>query len=387
MKLQRQGRINVGMIGGGIGAHIGDVHRSAMRLTDRFDLTAGIFSRNSEDSRHSGLRFGLDEERIYSGIAEMIDSEAAREDGIELVVVVTPNDSHFSLATAAIAAGLHVVCEKPLTATLEEALTLCKQVQASPLVFGLTHNYSGYCMVRQAAAMVRDGALGAIRLVQAEHAQGAGALPVEFNGESVPWRSDPDQAGKEIVVADIGTHAHHLIRFITGQEVTEVSADLSTLVKGRMVYDNAQISLRLSNGGRGALWASRVATGNEHGLRIRIFGEKAALHWDHEDPEHLRFCPVDKPPQTLAKGQPGLSAAAEAAQRLRLGHPEGFIDSFASLYHDIGDAIQNRAERSILEGRESIFPTVEDGVLGVKFIDSVSRSHNANGAWIEATLP
>jgi predicted dehydrogenase len=235
--------------------------------------------------------------------------------------------------------------------------------------------------------MVRDGALGGIRLVQAEHAQGAGALPVEISSDApIPWRYDPEQAGKEIVVADIGTHAHHLIRYITGQEVTEVSADLSTHVKGRMVYDNAQISLRLANGGRGALWASRVATGNAHGLRIRIFGEKAALHWDHEDPEHLRFCPVDKPPQTFAKGQLGLSGAAEAAQRLRLGHPEGFIESFATLYHDFADAIQNRTDRITLKGRESIFPTAADGLHGVKFIDSVSRSHKANGAWTEATV-
>lgn len=386
MQVENQERIKVGMIGGGIGSTIGEVHRSALRLTNRFNLVAGCFSRNPEHSHLCGLKFGIAKDRAYAEIEEMIQSEADRPDGVELVVIVTPNESHFPLASKAIGAGMHVVCEKPLTRTLAEALNLYRMTQTSGIVFGLTHNYSGYTMVRQAAAMVRDGALGTIRLVQAEHAQGAGALPVEFSGESVPWRSDPQQAGKDIVVADIGTHAHHLIRFITGEEVVEVSADLSTHVKGRKVYDNAQISLRLTNGGRGALWASRVATGNEHGLRIRVFGEKAALHWDHEDPEHLRFCPVDKAPQTLAKGQPGLSRTAEATQRLRLGHPEGFIDSFASLYHDIGDAIQRRSERNSLPRLESIFPGATDGVYGVKFIESVSLSHKANGAWTETLV-
>lgn len=387
MQVENQKRIKVGMIGGGIGSTIGEVHRSALRLTDRFDLVAGCFSRDPKQSLHSGLQFGIDQERCYSGIEEMIQAETTRPDGVELVVIVTPNESHFHLATTAINAGMHVVCEKPLTRTLEEALKLHKQSQTSRIVFGLTHNYSGYTMVRQAAAMVRDGILGRVRLVQAEHAQGAGALPVALNGVTPPWRSDPDRAGREIVVADIGTHAHHLIRFITREEVAEVSADLSTHVKGRKVYDNAQISLRLTNGGRGALWASRVATGNEHGLRIRIFGEKAALHWDHEDPEHLRFCPLDAPPQTLAKGQSGLSAIAEATQRLRLGHPEGFIDSFASLYHDFGDAIQDRSERNRLPHLEPIFPGTADGVYGVKFIDSVYRSHKANGAWTKTLDP
>ncbi|NNK94704.1 MAG: Gfo/Idh/MocA family oxidoreductase [Desulfobacterales bacterium] len=387
MNTYNQRRIRVGMIGGGIGSTIGEVHRSAMRLTDRFDLVAGIFSRNHKHSLHTGLQIGIDPNRTYAGIEEMIQLETVRPDGVELVVIVTPNESHFPLAYAAIDAGLHVVCEKPLTASLRDALDLYKKTIASRIVFGLTHNYSGYSMVRQAAAMVREGSLGTVRLVQAEHAQGAGALPVEFTeGIPVPWRSDPEQVGKEIVVADIGTHAHHLIRFITGQEVEEVSADLSTHVKGRKVYDNAQISLRLTNGSRGALWASRVATGNEHGLRIRIFGERAALHWDHEDPEHLRFCPLDKPPLTLSKGQPGLSSAAQATQRLRLGHPEGFIDSFASLYHDFGDAIQDRGDRNSLPDLESIFPTVVDGVYGVTFIESVSRSHKANGAWTETSV-
>lgn len=376
------------MIGGGIGAIIGEAHRSAMRLTDRFDLVAGTFSRDQKQSRHSGLQFGIDEERIYSGIDELIQSEAARPDPVELVVIVTPNESHFPSASAAMDAALHVICEKPLTTNLEDALTLYNKDRASSKVFGLTHNYTGYSMVRQAGSMVRGGALGSVRLVQAEHAQGAGALPVEFSGDKpMPWRSDPERATREIVVADIGTHAHHLIRYITGLEVAEVSADLSTHVEGRKVYDNAQISLRLSNGGRGALWASRVATGNEHGLRIRIYGEKAALHWDHEDPEHLRFCPVDKPPQTLAKGQPGLAGSAQATQRLKLGHPEGFIDSFAALYRDFADAIQGKVKRNTMAGRESIFPTVADGVQGVKFVESVSRSHLANGAWTAAAVP
>lgn len=243
-------------------------------------------------------------------------------------------------------------------------------------------------MVRHAAALVSEGALGKIRIVQAEYANGSEALPLERSGDTpVPWRYDPDIAGKASVVFDIGTHAHHLARFMTGLEVTEVAAELNTVVPGRAVYDNAHINLRFSNGARGSLWVSKVATGNEHGLRIRIFGERAALEWRHEDPEHLHFRPVQGAAQVLVKGQRGgLSNAAEAAMHLKLGHPEGTFESFATLYTDIASAIRARLHSETYQRPQIGFPTIEDGVYGVKFVEAVLQSHTHEGIWTDATV-
>ena len=387
MKPDKFKRIKVGMVGGGEGAGIADVHRSAMRLVGSYDLVAGVFSRNVELSRQTGKNLGITEDRIYSTFQEMAQVEAVLTDGIDVVVIVTPNNSHYPIASAFAQAGIHVICEKPLTTTMNNALQLYQIVVDRKVMFGLTHNYSGYTMVRQAAALVREGALGGIRVVQAEHAQGAGALPFEqLDNQSLPWRSDPSLAGKEIVVSDIGTHAHHLVRFITGLEVTAVAAELSTHVPGRSVYDNAHINMRLSNSARGALWASRVATGNAHGLRIRVYGEKAGLEWHHEDPEHLLFQPIEEPPQIMAKGQPGLCLAAKTTERLKLGHPEGFFESFAALYTDFAHAIRVHQHGETLKQSEPGFPTIEDGLYGVKFVEAVVHSHQNNGAWTDATL-
>jgi predicted dehydrogenase len=387
MELDGFNRIKAGMVGGGDGAGIAEVHRAAMRLEGSYDLVAGVFSRNMDRSRQAGINLGIAENRIYSSFKEMALSEAALPDGIDVVVIVTPNDSHYSIASTFVQVGIHVICEKPLTTTMDDAFQLYRSVVDRKVVFGLTHNYSGYTMVRHAAALVREGALGRIRIVQAEHAQGAGALPfVRLEDQSLPWRSDPTVAGKAIVVSDIGTHAHHLARYITGLEVTAVAAELSTHVPGRRVYDNAQISMRLSNGACGALWASRVATGNAHGLRIRVYGEKAGLEWHHEDPEHLLLQPVQEPPQILAKGQPGLSSAAKATGRLKLGHPEGFIESFAALYADFARAIRGRRDGTTVQQPEPGFPTIEDGLCGVKFVEAVVQSHKNNGAWTDASI-
>ena len=381
-------RIKVGMVGGGIGAGIAEVHRSAMRLEGNFELVAGVFSRNKEHSRQSGKKLGIAENRIYADYNEMAQAEASLIDGIDVVIIVTPNDSHSAIADAFIQAEINVICEKPLTTNLDDAYRLYRSVLSNKVIFGLTHNYSGYSMVRHAAALVCNGELGKIRVVQAEHAQGAGVLPFELHdNQSLPWRGDPNVAGKAIVVSDIGTHAHHLVRYITGLEVLSVSAELSTHVPERKVYDNAQISMRLSDGARGAIWASRVATGNEHGLRIRVYGEKAGLEWHHEDPEHLLFQPVETPPQILAKGQPGLSLAAKATERQKLGHPEGFLESFAALYADFARAIWERQEGGTFQQAKPGFPTIEDGVYGVKFVEAVVKSHQNNGAWTDATVP
>lgn len=388
MEIDRSRRLKAGMVGGGAGAGIAKVHRAAMRLDGHYDLVAGVFSRDAERSRQAGKTLGISDDRVYSSFEDMANAEAIRPDGIDVVVIVTPNDSHVPIARAFVKVGIDVICEKPLTTNTHDALQLYRLVSERKVVFGLTHNYSGYAMVRHAAALVREGALGKIRIVQVEHAQGSGAIALERSGDTpIPWRYDPDIAGKASVVFDIGTHAHHLARFMTGLEVSEVAAELSTMVPGRAVYDNAHVNLRFSNGARGSLWASRVATGNEHGLRIRVFGERAALEWRHEDPEHLHFRPVQGAAQVLVKGQRGgLSNAAEAVTHLRLGHPEGFFECFTNLYTDIAEAIRARLRGEPYQRPEIGFPTIEDGVYGVKFVEAVLQSHTHDGAWTDATV-
>jgi len=383
----RAKRLKVGMVGGAAGAGIAGVHRKAMGLDGSFEIPAGMFSRNADRSRRAGRNLEIAGDRIYAGFKEMAQTEAGRADGIDAVVIVTPNDSHFPIADEFVQAGINVICEKPLATNMDDALRIYRSVAERAVVFGLTHNYSGYTMVRYAAALVQAGYLGDIRVVQAEHAQGSGALPTEpCEDGSLPWRSDPDIGGPEIVVADIGTHAHHLVRFVTGLEVTEVSAELSTHVPERSVYDNAHVNLRFSNGARGALWASRVAAGNEHGLHIRLYGDKAGMEWRHEDPEHLFFRPVSGPAQCMAKGQPDLPLAAEPAGRLKLGHPEGFIERFAALYGDFAGAVRARLNGEVPDPSNHRFPTVSDGVWGVKFVEAAVRSHNQNGTWTDASV-
>jgi len=279
-----------------------------------------------------------------------------------------------------------VIREKPLTTNMNDALQLHRLVSDRKVVFGITHNYSGYAMVRHAAALVREGALGEVRIVGAEYAHGSAAIALERSGnKQMQWRTDPAVTGKASVVFDIGTHAHHLARFITGLEITEVAAELNTVVPGRAVYDNAHVHWRLSNGARGSLWASMAATGNEHGLRIRIFGDRAALEWQQEDPEHLHF-PVQDAAQVLAKGRPGLSNAADAATRLKIGHVEGVLESFANIYMDIAAAIHANRSGEAYHPVAFGYPTIQDGVYGVKFVEAVLESHDRNGIWVHANV-
>jgi len=298
-------KVRIGMVGGGPGAGIAESHRIGMRIDDRFALVAGVFSRSPENSRKTADRLGVAPERSYASFEEMASAEAARADGIEVVTIVTPTDSHFPIAKAFLQAGIHVVCEKPLTDNLDHAVELDRLARDRGLILALTHNYSGYAMVRHAAALVRDGGIGSVRIVQVEHASGWAAGPVE--GRWAGWRTDPAVAGKAGVVFDLGTHAHHLLRFVTGLEVAEVSAELATCVEDREVFDDAHVQLRLTNGARGQLWASMAATGQEHGLRIRVFGSEASLEWRHEDPHHLVVRHHGGPVEVLAQGHAGLS--------------------------------------------------------------------------------
>ena len=380
-------RLRLGMVGGGRGSSIGATHRIAARLDDRFELVAGALSSDPDRAKASAHDLFIPSDRGYSRFEEMARAEAARPDGVEVVSVVTPNDSHHAICRVFLDHGIDVICDKPLTTNLDDALDLVATVRKSGLIFGVTYGYTGYPMVRHARAMVAAGQLGEIRVVQVEFASGGMSTLLEETGnKQASWRTDPARVGRSFAVADLGTHAHHLAAFVTGLELAELSADLSVMVPGRRLDDNAHILLRYANGARGMLWASTVAAGSEHGLRIRIYGEKGGLAWEQERPNHLKFSPLDGPAQVLGRGSEGLSAEAVRATRAGLGHPEGFFEAFANLYRDMADAIVARRAGAEASSLHSLFPTVEDGARGVKFVEAALESSDKNGAWVDATI-
>ncbi len=376
-------RLRLGMVGGGRDAFIGAVHRIAARLDDRYELVAGALSADPEKARASAADLGLPAERAYRSFAEMAAAEAERADGIDVVAIVTPNHLHYVPARAFLEAGIHVICDKPLTSTLEDAEALQALVESSGLVFGLTHNYTGYPLVRQAREMVAEGALGPIRLVQAEYVQDWLSTPLEETGQKqAEWRTDPARSGPAGCVGDIGTHAFNLARFITGLQLEELAADLQTFVPGRRLDDNAHILLRFAGGARGMLWSSQVAPGHENGLRIRIYGETGGLAWSQEDPNQLVHTPLGEAPRLLTRGGPGLGGAAARATRIPPGHPEGYLEGFAQLYLDLAEQIEARLSGRSPDPAAMLVPTVADGVEGVRFIARSVRSSEEGGTWL-----
>jgi predicted dehydrogenase len=383
MMTEETRRIRVGMIGGGPGAGIAETHRTAMRLDDKCVLIAGVFSRDSEKSRTAARQLRIDLDRVYPDYGVMAEMESRRgSDRIDVAVIVTRTDSHFEIAKKFLQSGIQVICDKPLCLSLTEAKELKRLAEEKELVLCLTHNYSGYAMVRHAARMVRNGDLGKVCVVQAEHASGWAAKLLEKQGHAqAAWRTDPVLSGDSSVLFDLGTHAHQLARFVTGLEVTEVAAEMSQIVEGRAIKDNANLLLRFSNGARGTLWASMAAIGNEHGLRIRVYGDRGSLAWHHEDPCHLRYCPLDGPQQILAQGADGLSAEAKRWTRAGLGHPEGFFESFANIYTEVAEAILAKSEGRTYIKDELGFPDASDGARGVAFVESAMRSFASGGVW------
>ena len=376
-------RLAAGMVGGGEGADIGKTHRHAMRLDGHYDLVAGVFGRDPEASARMAEQLGVPADRAYRDYVEMADRESARADGVDVVTVATPNDSHFAIAGEFLRRGVSVVCEKPLTQESATSAELVEIAETSGAILAVPHCYSAYAMVRQAARMVRDGELGAIRFVAVEHASGWAATPLELTGhKQAGWRTNPDIAGETSVVADLGTHAFHLLRYITGLDASRVSADLSTLVPRRRVFDNAAIRLTLSNGAPATLWASMAATGNEHGLRIRVFGDLASLEWRHEDPHHLQIHDQDGGTSVLAHGMSTLSDDAARLTRPGLGHPEGFLEAFANFYSDLAERLRARRDGTPHVDRELSIPTGVDGLIGVQFVEAVAASHAEAGNWV-----
>ncbi len=378
----RARRIRLGMVGGGRDAFIGAVHRIASRIDDHYELVAGCFSSTPEKSRASGADLGLAADRVYGSFEEMARREARLKAGIEAVAIVTPNHLHYAAARPFLRRGIHVICDKPLTATLAEARRLAALAEASRALFVLTHNYTGYPMVRQAREMVAAGLLGTIRLVQAEYVQDWLTEPIEATGQKqADWRTDPARSGAGGAIGDIGTHALNLACFVSGLAVEALAADLDSFVPGRRVDDNAHVMLRLSGGAKGLLWASQVAPGNENALRLRLYGTKGGLDWAQEEPNHLWFTPFGEPKRRLTRGGAGAGPAAARVSRIPAGHPEGYLEGFATIYAEAARAIRARSAGEAVPP-EVVFPSVADGLAGVAFVDACLRSSRRNGAWV-----
>ncbi len=377
------GRIRLGMVGGGQGAFIGAVHRIAARLDDQYELVAGALSSEPKRAKASGLELGLREDRAYGTYEEMARREGRLKDGIEAVAIVTPNHMHFPVAKAFLQRGIHVICDKPLTATLKEAKKLAEIAEKSGKVFALTHNYTGYPMVRQAREMVQKGVLGTVQLIHAEYVQDWLTTKIETTGhKQAEWRTDPARSGVGGAVGDIGTHAYNLACFVSGLDAESLSADLSSFVKGRKLDDNVHVMLRYQNGARGMLWASQVAPGNENRLVLRVHGTKGGLEWAQEDPNYLWHGPFGEPKRLITRGGAGAGAAAARMTRVPPGHPEGYLEGFANIYKEAAQAIF-AARTGKKPDKAVIFPTVQDGVKGVAFVDACVRSSGRNAAWVK----
>jgi predicted dehydrogenase len=374
-------RVRLGMVGGGQGAFIGAVHRMAARLDDAWQLVCGALSSNAARAHESAAEIGLDPDRSYSTYNEMFARERARSDGMEAVAIVTPNHLHHPIARAALQAGFHVICDKPLTTAVADADELVRLAAQTKRIFAVTYNYSGYPMVRQARAMVERGDIGALRVLQVEYPQAWLAAPLEGTGQKqATWRTDPSKSGPGGAIGDIGSHAFHLACFVTRCVPTQILADLSTFVPGRRVDDNAHVLLRFPNGARGMLWASQVAHGHANALRLRVYGEQGGLEWAQEEPDRLWFTPAHGPRQMLTRGSVGLCPEAARVTRLPAGHPEGYLEGFATVYAEVAQALR-AARDGTAPAPDVVFPTVVDGALGVRFIAASIRSSEGS-RWV-----
>ncbi len=376
-------RLRLGMVGGGKDAFIGAVHRIASRIDGEYELVAGALSSTPERARESGTALGLAPERIYDDFKSMAIREARLKNGIDAVAIVTPNHMHYPAAREFLKRGIHVICDKPMTSTLSDARKLAKLADSSDALFVLTHNYTGYPMVRHARALVDSGALGEIRLVQVEYVQDW-LTEAEEQGDNkqAQWRTDPERSGAGGCVGDIGTHAFNLASFVSGLTVERLSADLTSFVAGRQVDDNTQVMLQFDGGAKGMLWASQVAPGNENTLRLRIYGEKGGLDWSQEDPNYLWFTPFGQEKRLITRGGAGSGEAAGRVSRVPPGHPEGYLEGFANIYTEAARAIRAHAAGEPVP-QEVIFPTAQDGLLGASFIDACVRSSARDSAWVK----
>lgn len=383
--LERFGRrLRLGMVGGGRDSVIGGSHLIAMRADGLCELVAGAMSVDPGVALESGRSELVAEDRIYLDYRQMAESEAARADGIDAVVVATPPHLHYPVSRAFLELGIDVICEKPLCRDYEEALELRDLVARHERLFCVTHCYTGYPIVRQARAMVAAGKLGKIRLIEGELCAGDPGVATEPEDPAKRhWRFRKDSMGTGAILGEVASHAHHIVTYVTGLQVIEVSAELTTFADRREVYDNSYVTARFQNGARGRIWGSYMAAGNDHGLSFRVYGEKAGIRWDQEEPEILWFKAPGEPARRIARGYDTLSSEAAAATRLRPGHPEGYALAFANLYADFARAVMARSLGAPHKPYLERIPGVEDGVEVMALIDATVRSHAANGAWTE----
>ena len=377
-------RLRYGMVGGGPGAFIGEVHRAAASLDGEFTLVAGAFASTPERSREQGSILGLDSSRVYDTWEDMAAGEEGRdpEDRIDAVSVVTPNHLHAPVARRFLEAGIHVICDKPMATSVEEAEGLVQAVESTRMVFALTHNYTGYPMVKEARELVRTGRLGKVRKVVAEYPQGWLHEPIEASGQKqAEWRQDPERAGPSSALGDIGSHVDNLVRYVTGLKIEALCADLTSFVEGRTLEDDANLLVRFRGGARGVYATSQVSVGEENGLRIRVYGEKGGLDWSQEAPNRLRVLSPDAPVELRTRGSPYLSEPSLHNTRLPPGHPEGFIEAFANVYRNAGRTIGAVVAEEEPQPLDLDFPSVHEGLRGMRFIDAALRSAKEQG-WV-----
>ena len=372
--------IRLGMVGGGNDAFIGGVHRIASRIDGRFQLVAGALSSTPEKSQASGAALGLAPDRVYDDFKSMAIREARLKDGIEAVAIVTPNHMHFAPTREFLKRGIHVICDKPLTSTMADAKKMAKVVEGSDALFVLTHNYTGYPLMRQAKAMIENGDLGELRVVQAEYAQSWLTNKEEF--KQAEWRVDPARSGAGGSTGDIGTHAFNLTEFVTGLSVESLAADLSSFVPGRELDDNAHVMMRFGGGAKGMLWCSQVAPGNENGLTLRIYGDKGGLEWGQMNPNQLWFTRHGEPKQLLTTNGAGALDANIRMSRIPAGHPEGYLEGFANIYSEAADAIEAQRDGTPLDPAVT-YPGIKEGIAGMQFIDACVRSSKRDSAWVK----
>jgi len=377
-------RLRLGMIGGGEGAYIGGIHRFAARLDNHYDLVAGAFDADAARGHAFAAKNYISPSRSYGDYKAMVDGEYGREDRVDVVAICTPNHTHYPIAKAFLEAGIDVICEKPMTTTLEDAIALHELAETTGRFLGVTYTYSGYPMVHEARAMVARGDIGAIRVVQVEYPLEWMATGIELQGnQQAAWRTDPRKNGRGGSIGDIGTHAYHLAGFVTGLKAEAVAADLATFVEGRALDDNAHVMIRYAGGARGLLWSSQVAIGQSNGLLLRVFGETGSLVWHQEQPNELLHTPLFGAPQTIKRGRDSLVEEARLRTRTPPGHPEGYIEAFTNLYSGFAAILRARAAGLDAGAMGEGVPASYDGLKGVAFVDAVVDSHEAqNGGWV-----
>ena len=379
-------KIKLGMVGGGEGAFIGEVHRIAARMDERFHLCAGALCSDPERSLKSALDLGLPEDRSYSDYKEMAISESQRDDGINFVSIVTPNHLHHPIAKAFLEVGINVICDKPMTMNSEEAQELIDISESSDLIFAVTYNYSGYPLIREAREIIKKGELGSIRIIKVEYIQDWLTEPIEKTGQKqASWRVDPKKSGIGGSIGDIGTHAFHLAHFVTQQLPNKISADLSCFVEGRELDDNAHILMRYESGAKGMIWSSQVAPGNENNLKIQIYGEKGGLIWQQENPNELILNLLNQPSKRLTRGSSFVGDQSARLTRIPAGHPEGYLEGFANIYREVADEFSAKISGKPIS-KDILYPTSKEGFYGVSFIEAAIESNSKDSVWTDLKL-